>query len=152
MNNIVLSGRIVRELELKQTQNGKSYTRNSIAVRRGRKNAEGKYDSDFFEFEAWNGIAESLTRYGKKGGRIEIQGELQNNNYQKNDGQMVYGTKIIVNRVEIIDYAGDDQQQPTQEQNPYMTEPQYQQPQMQGFGNVMQQTSPGAIVDENLPF
>lgn len=155
MNNIVLSGRISKDIELKQTQNGKSYVRNSIAVKRSRKNANGDYETDFFDFEIWNGTAEYLANYAKKGGRIEIAGELQNNNYQKNDGSMVYGNRIVVNKLEIIDYAGESQQQPqTQtQQQPFQPQPTFEQPAMNGFGTAMQQTAPNAGIGENdLPF
>lgn len=164
MNNITLSGRITKEIELKQTQTGKGYVRNSIAVKRSRKNASGDYETDFFDFEVWNGTAEYLANFGYKGGRIEIAGELQNNNYQKNDGSMVYGNRIVVNKLEIIDYVGESQQQPqSQQQNmnafqqpvqqPFQAQPTFEQPAMNGFGAAMQQTAPNAeIGDGDLPF
>lgn len=160
MNLIMLSGRIARDIELRQTQTGKNYVRNSIAVRRSRKNAEGEYESDFFEFEAWNATAEYLATRAKKGGRIEIAGELQNNNYQKEDGSTVYGNRIVVNRLEIIDYSEENQQM-QQPQQPYQP-----QQNMNGFQQPMQQPQqtyqpqmdnfsiPGAnpIGSKDLPF
>lgn len=155
MNNITLSGRITKEIELKQTQTGKGYVRNSIAVKRSRKNANGEYETDFFDFEVWNGTAEYLANFGHKGGRIEIAGELQNNNYQKNDGSMVYSNRIVVNKLEIIDYTGESQQQQIQPQaqQPFQPQPTFEQPAMNGFGAAMQQTAPNApIGNEDLPF
>lgn len=158
MNNITLSGRITKDIELKQTQTGKGYVRNSIAVKRSRKNANGDYETDFFDFEVWNGTAEYLANFGYKGGRIEIAGELQNNNYQKNDGSMVYGNRIVVNKLEIIDYVEESQQQNMNAfqqpvQQPFQPQPTFEQPTMTGFGNAMQQTAPNAgIGDEDLPF
>lgn len=160
----MLSGRLTKDIELRQTQNGKNYVLNSIAVRKSRKNAEGNYDSDFFDFEVWNASAEYLATRAKKGSRIEIVGELQNNNYEREDGTMSYGNRIRVNRLEVIDYVENNQQPMQQSQQPYqpqqnmngfqqpMQQSTFNQPMMNGFGNAMQQTAPGAIGDNDLPF
>lgn len=86
MNKVILSGNLCRDIELKQTQTGKSVTTNSIAVRRDYKNKEGTYDSDFIDLVAWGAQAEYLSRYAHKGDRVELVGRWEVRKYQANDG------------------------------------------------------------------
>ena len=41
-----------------------------------------------------------------KGTKILIEGEVQNNNYTKQDGTKVYGTQILVNSFEFCESKG----------------------------------------------
>ena len=47
LNQVVLVGRIVYELELKKNDSGKRYMSLTLAIPRSFKNMEGNYDTDF---------------------------------------------------------------------------------------------------------
>ena len=47
LNQTVLVGRLVKEPELHQTENGKKVTNITLAVPRSYKNMNGEYDTDF---------------------------------------------------------------------------------------------------------
>jgi single-strand DNA-binding protein len=104
MNKVILNGRITKDIELRTTSNDKTVISNSIAVRNDFKNSEGKYDSQFFNFEVWNVQAEYLAKYAAKGTPILIEGKLKNGTYEKENGERVYTTTVQVEKVEVLDY------------------------------------------------
>ena len=77
LNQIVLVGRIVKEIELKESENGKKYTVINLAVPQSFKNVDGVYDTNFIECILWDGIAENTKEYCKKGDLVGIKGRLQ---------------------------------------------------------------------------
>ena len=70
MNVVAISGRITSDPELKQTQDGTSVCRFSVAVRRP--NVKDK--TDFIDCIAWRQKAEFVSRLFRKGQRIEVTG------------------------------------------------------------------------------
>ena len=53
MNKVELIGRLTHDVEMRQTPNGVSLARFSIAVTRRFKNSNGEYDADFINCVAW---------------------------------------------------------------------------------------------------
>ena len=100
MNRIVLTGRITKDLELKTTNNGTAVLSFSVAVNRRFKNADGKYDADFFNCVAWRQTAEFVSKYFIKGNMIALEGSLQNRSYQAQDGSKHTVTEIMVENAE----------------------------------------------------
>lgn len=76
-NKVILCGRVASDLELKQTQSGKSVISFSVAIRRDNEN------TDFFTVSAWNKNAEFICRYFHKGDGIGIEGKLTSRKYEK---------------------------------------------------------------------
>lgn len=101
MNKIILSGNLCRNIETHQTNDGKTYTRNCVAVKRNFKNANGEYDSDFFNITLWGSQAEYISKYAQKGDKVLLSGRIQNNNYETENG-MHYGMDIQVDSIELI--------------------------------------------------
>lgn len=97
MNTVNLIGRIVKDVELRQTQTGKSVVQFTLAVSRT------KEETDFINCVAWNQTAELLATYTHKGSLIGIEGRIQTRNYDNNQGQKVYVTEVIANRIEFLE-------------------------------------------------
>lgn len=85
LNQTVIVGRIVREPELKETENGKKVTNITIAVPRSYKNVDGEYETDFIPCVLWNGIAENVISYCKQGDLVGIKGRVQTRSYEIED-------------------------------------------------------------------
>lgn len=102
MNKVFLMGRLTRDPELRQTQNGVSSCRFSVAVNRKFKNDNGEYDADFISCTAWKQTAEFITRYFHKGSMICIEGTLRTGSYpDKNHPDVThYTTDVWVDNVE----------------------------------------------------
>lgn len=103
MNKVILTGRIVKDIELRTTQSGKSCMINTIAVRRDFKNANGDYDSDFINFLVFDAQAEYLSKYAAKGLLIELVGRWQHRSYQNREGGTSYADEVIVESVSILE-------------------------------------------------
>ena len=96
MNNVILMGRLTRDVELNYSKNGKAFTRFAIAVNRI---GEG---ADFINCVAWEKTAKTIAEYFKKGQRILVQGNIRTGSYEKN-GQTIYTTDILVSRFEFVE-------------------------------------------------
>ena len=98
-NDCKFIGRITKDLELRESTNGTKYLLFDIAVQRKFKNNEDEYESDFINCIAFNKTAEFINNYAKKGYLIGVEGEIQNNNHERQDGTINYGTQLKVNKV-----------------------------------------------------
>lgn len=133
MNKVILTGNLVRDCELKQTQSGKSVVSNAVAVRRDMKDANGEYGTDFIEFVAWGNQAEYISRYGRKGDRVEIVGRWQQRNFSDRNGNNRRVDECIVESISA--FSRQDQQQTAPKQT--------EKPQAPSFDDIS---------DDNLPF
>lgn len=76
LNQLVLVGRLVKDVEIKET-NGNKNAIITLAVNRSYKNVNGEYETDFIDIVLWNGIATNTKEYCKKGDVIGIKGRIQ---------------------------------------------------------------------------
>ena len=108
LNQVVIVGRLVRDPELRETENGRKMTHITLAVPRGYKNTDGEYETDFIDCTLWTGVAESTTEYCHKGDLIGIKGRLQTSSYEK-DGEKKYVTSVIVEKVTFLTTKRSDE-------------------------------------------
>ena len=99
MNKVILTGNLVKDIELKYTESNKAVLQNTIAVKNDFKNANGEYESQFINIEVWNKTAEFLSNYFHKGSPVIISGRIQTGSYDKDDGTKVYTTDVIVEEI-----------------------------------------------------
>ena len=111
MNKVILIGRSTKAIELKQTTSGVSVAQFSIAVKRNFKNADGEYESDFFNCIAYRNTAELVSKYVGRGDLIAVDGRLQTRNYTDKSGRKVYVTEVIADNVEFLQNKKDKQEQ-----------------------------------------
>lgn len=114
MNLVILYGRLTKDPELRYSQGGTANTFATVAVDRGlskekRQEAEaaGQPTADFIGIKAFGKTAEMLADYFKKGNRIAVEGKIATGSYEKN-GERVYTTDVIVNRVHFIESAKEN--------------------------------------------
>lgn len=115
MNNVGLTGRIAKDLELKYTQNGKAYCRFTLAVDRGlskekkqEAEANGQPTVDFINCVAWGKVAETINKYTAKGKKILVNGSIETGSYTAQDGSKRYTTDVLVKRIEILEFADNN--------------------------------------------
>lgn len=115
MNNVILTGRIAKDLELKYTQNNKIYCRFTLAVDKGMSKekkqeaeAKGQQTADFINCIAWKKTAETLQKYTAKGKKILVYGSIETGSYTAQDGSKRYTTDVLVNRVEILEFVDNN--------------------------------------------
>lgn len=103
LNVIAVMGRLVADPELRQTQTGKAVARFRIACDRGRRDANGQSQADFFDVVAWERSAEFVCKYFQKGALIVIDGRLQTSRYQDKNGNNRTAFEIVASN---ISFAG----------------------------------------------
>ena len=111
INNVTLVGRLTRDVDLRYTQNGKAVASFGLAVNRPFKNANGEYEADFINCQAWGKTAENLANYMKKGNQIGVVGRIQTRNYENNEGKRVYVTEVVAEQVVFLESRKSHQQQ-----------------------------------------
>ena len=104
INNVVLVGRLTRDIELRKTQSGLSVASFTVACDR-RLSQEQKNNNeqsaDFINCVAWRGSADFLGSYAHKGDTVGVDGRIQTRSYDR-DGQRVYITEVLANSVNLL--------------------------------------------------
>ena len=98
LNVFVCVGRIVNDLELKQTQSGLSVLSFTVAVDRNFVKQGEEKQSDFIDCVAWRQHANFISNFFSKGRMIAIEGELQTRTYQDKNGNNRKAVEVLVNR------------------------------------------------------
>ena len=139
MNKVIFLARLGKDPEIRYAQaSGNAIASFSIAVNR-RFKRDNEPDADWFNCVAFGKTAEFCEKYLHKGSKVLIEGEVQNDNYEK-DGVKHYGTKIVINKIEFAESKG------SQSNSADNTEPETNAPADDGFMNI-----PDGV-DEELPF
>lgn len=108
MNRTDLIGNLVREPELRTTQNGNTVCSFTLAIYRD------KEHTDFINCVAWNKSAELMNTYCQKGDKIGVSGSIQARSYDNSQGQRVYVTEVLVDRIYLLtsrNVVGEQKQQ-----------------------------------------
>jgi len=120
MNKWIGTGRITRDLEVKQTNSGISVLNFSIAVERPFKNSQGERETDFIDIVAFRNTAENIATYFDKGDGIGIEGRIQTGSYENNEGRTIYTTDIVADRFDFpIQNRNSNQGNQSNSQNNY---------------------------------
>lgn len=98
LNTITIMGRLVRDPELRQTQNGANVASFTVAVDRDFGDRENR-EADFIDCVAWRQTGEFVSKYFKKGGSIVMQGRLQSRKWEDRDGNKRTSWEIQTERV-----------------------------------------------------
>lgn len=136
MNVATLVGRLTKDVDLRYTSNGKAVGSFTVAVSRPFKNANGEQEADFILCQVWGKQAENLAQFTGKGSQIGLTGRIQTRSYDNKQGQRVFVTEVVADRVQFLDSKKQSDQGRQDSQNaPY-----------QG------QAEPFDINDDDMPF
>lgn len=102
LNQTVLVGRLVKDPELRETDNGNKVTNITLAVPRSYKNINGEYDTDFIPCILWKGIAENTAEYVKKGDLIGVKGHIQTRSIELEDESKRNITEVVAEKVTFL--------------------------------------------------
>jgi single-strand DNA-binding protein len=102
LNKVILLGRIVRDLELKQAGEIE-VTKFTLAVNRRFVKQGEERQADFINCTAFGKTATTMVNFLEKGRQIGIEGRIQTGSYKNNEGVMVYTTEVIVDQFYFAD-------------------------------------------------
>lgn len=104
MNKVILSGRLVKDPEVRYSQNdNKAIARMSIAVDRRYRSDNSEQTADFINLISFGKQAEFFEKYGRKGVKFNIVGRIQTGSYTNQAGAKVYTTDVVVEECEFAE-------------------------------------------------
>lgn len=101
MNNVILIGRLTKDVELSYTTTQTAKATFTLAVDRIKKTED--QTADFIRITVWSAQAENCRKYLHKGSKCGVMGRIQTGSYKDRDGKMVYTTDVVADRVEFLD-------------------------------------------------
>lgn len=103
LNTITIHGRLVRDPEMKTTQNGISVCNLTVAVDRSFARQGEERQTDFFYCTCWRGLADMVGKHFSKGKEILLTGEMQSRQYTDKDGNNRTAWEI---QIATVDFCG----------------------------------------------
>ena len=95
-NNLILIGRITKDIELRYTPSNKAIAEISLAVN------NSKDDTTFIRLTAFDKLAELVSNYCKKGDLIGTQSIIKNHNWTDKNGNKHYDYSFIINKISFL--------------------------------------------------
>lgn len=142
INNVIVSGNLTRDPELRSTASGMPVLGFGIAVNdRRRKQQTGEWEDypNFIDCTMFGARAESVSRFLSKGSKVAIEGKLRWSQWER-DGEKRSKIEIIVNEIEFMSRRKDGEEgYPPAPQNQTSSQPQLI-------------STPASIYDEDIPF
>ena len=109
LNQIVLVGRLTRDIVVNKSDKGKVATI-SLAIPRSFKNSEGTYDTDFIDCVAFDVIAENTCEYCSKGDIVGVKGRVQSRVIEKDDKKETV-MQVICEKVTFLSSKSKDEEE-----------------------------------------
>lgn len=115
MNQVLLIGRLTKDPEVRWDNNDFAVAKFTLAVNRPAKK-DGQ-EADFIRIVYFGKQAETVQRYCFKGQMVGVSGRIQTGSYTNKDGQKVYTTDVVGDRLDILEWkekretAGTDWQE-----------------------------------------
>ena len=105
MNSVILIGRLTQDPEVRYTSGSQMAVCNfTLAIDRPARQG-GERQADFPRVVVFGKQAETCERYLAKGRLVAVNGRIQTGSYQNRDGQTVYTTDVVANRVEFLEWG-----------------------------------------------
>ncbi|MDD2217218.1 MAG: single-stranded DNA-binding protein [Eubacteriales bacterium] len=116
MNSVNLIGRLTRDPEVRYVPESQlAVATFSVAIDRPTRK-DGTKQTDFPRITVFGKQAENCERYLAKGRLVGIQGRIQTGSYKNKEGQTVYTTDVVADRVEFLEW-GDKKESPSGDSN-----------------------------------
>lgn len=104
VNKVILIGRLGKEPEVRNLDNGAVVANFSIATSesyRDRTTGERKEITEWHNIVLWRGLAEVAQKYLHKGDQVFIEGKLRTRSWEK-DGVTRYTTEIVADNMTML--------------------------------------------------
>lgn len=102
INRVVLVGRLTKDVELRRTPSNVPVVNFTLAVDNLSFGKDKTSSASFISCVAWNGTAEIIEKYCKKGSQLGVDGRLQTRTYDKKDGTKAFVTEVIVDNITLL--------------------------------------------------
>ena len=113
MTNIaILTGRIARDPDTRETKGGTNVTGITVVTDRPARDKDGKTykdengytakDSEFHRVTCFNGLGQNVAKYCTKGQLVTVEGRIHYTQWEDQDGTKRYGCEIIAEKVDFL--------------------------------------------------
>src|SRR5215217_7865576 len=99
INKVILIGNATRDAELRHTASGKAVSAIRLATNR---TVGGQEETQYHTIVCWEGLAETTSRYVKKGDPLYVEGRLQYRSFQDEEGKERGVVEIVAGDVRFL--------------------------------------------------
>lgn len=103
MNNVCITGRITKDIELRATASRLPALSMFLAINNGKDKEGNDRPADFLKVYVYDNQAKNVSEYCHKGSLIGITGRIKTRSWNKDDGTIGYETYILASRVQFLD-------------------------------------------------
>lgn len=109
VNKVILIGNVTRDPLVKETDNGKKIAMFTTATNRYYKTSDGenRSEAEFHNCVAWGTLAERAAQFLTKGKLIYIEGRLKTRIIEKDGGEKIYKTEVVVGNIIFLNKKED---------------------------------------------
>ena len=103
-NRVQLIGNLGQDPEIKTLDSGKKVAHFTLATNGTFKNSEGQKieETVWHNIVAWNGLAETASKYLQKGKEVAVDGRIVYRSYEDKKGVTKYITEIVLNEILLL--------------------------------------------------
>lgn len=103
-NRVQLIGNLGQDPDLKTLEGGKKVAHFTIATNDTYKNSDGQKieETMWHNIVAWNGLAETASKYLKKGNEVVVNGRIVYRSYEDKNKVTKYTTDIVLNEILLL--------------------------------------------------
>lgn len=124
MQKITIIGNLVRDPELRTTQNGISVCTFTVAVNRRQKSEPQA--ADYFRVTAWRHLGENCHKFLTKGKKVAVVGEVSVSTYTTQNGETRANLELTAQDVEFLSARAEQGQTAPQSANQGIADGYYQ--------------------------
>lgn len=114
MNEFNVVGRLVRDPEIKELENGSKVCNITLAVDREYRDKEDNKITDYLDFALWNKDAERIMKLSKQGALIHLEGAMQPKDIEVGE-QKIRTINLKVNKYKHLANKKDLSTEPVEE-------------------------------------
>lgn len=107
LNNVILIGRLTRDVELRHTPSGVAVAKFTVAVDRSFQREGEEKKTDFIDVVVWRKLAETCAEHIGKGRLVAVEGRLQIRSYDDSQGIRRKAAEVVAETVRFLDRAKD---------------------------------------------
>jgi single-strand DNA-binding protein len=140
VNRVFLAGRLTRDPEVRYTPSGTAVADLGLAISERYKTKEGEWEEKtvFVDVVVWGRQAETAGEYLYKGSPVLVEGRLQLDQWENQQGEKRSRIRVRADRVQFLGNPRKDNEA--------------DQPNSSGVGSVAQGNGPAVTDDEDIPF
>ena len=120
INKVFLLGHLGKDPEVRETGNGQPVANFVMATSDTYTDKDGnkQEQTEWHNIVAWGNVAKVVESYLKKGSPVHIEGKLQTNSWEDNEGNKRYKTEIILQKLNMLSSVNNtsQQEQPAEKQ------------------------------------